>query len=311
MLLFFLPVPFQASAVMMSHQALDQSLKTNQTEGRNKLSSFCQQVVQAGNVCPQSDALQFLPLYIMGMLKSAAFRATNDIPADLRSYIWMRLETLSVSQTAAFFNPRLMALHNAPEECRMPNEHGQIQLPEMLNLTSESMTQDGVYLLEDGESIYVWIGRAVDTNFLQAAFGVSSFDQVDVLAAESILGTRGDPESEKVGHIIRQVRSERPTPFLQLQIMRQGEPKEAKFFAALIEDRTVGMQSTYTEFLQRMGYRSPQSSAPPQGAPGMAPGMAGMAPGMAPGMAGMAPGMAPGMPPPATGMMAPPMNRGY
>ena len=33
----------QASAVMMSHQALDQSLKTNQTDGRNKLSSFCQQ----------------------------------------------------------------------------------------------------------------------------------------------------------------------------------------------------------------------------------------------------------------------------
>lgn len=284
-------IDVQASAVMMSHQALDQSLKTNQTDGRNKLSSFCQQVVQAGNLCPQSDALQFLPLYIMGMLKSAAFRATNDISADLRTYIWMRLETMSVSQSAAFFNPRLMALHNAPEECRMPNDHGQIQLPEMLNLTSESMTQDGVYLLEDGESMYMWIGRAVDSNFLQAVFGMGSFDQLDVLAAESVVGTRNDPLSEKVGNIIRQVRSERPTPFLQLQIMRQGEPKEAKFFAALIEDRTVGMQSTYTEFLQRMGYRSPQATPPQQG------------------------GM-PQMPPPgAAGMMGgpggPPMNRGY
>ena len=154
------------------------------------------QVVQAGNLCPQSDALQFLPLYIMGMLKSAAFRATNDISADLRTYIWMRLETMSVSQSAAFFNPRLMALHNSPEECRMPNDHGQIQLPEMLNLTSESMTQDGVYLLEDGESMYMWIGRAVDSNFLQAVFGMGSFDQLDVLAAESVVGTRNDPLSE-------------------------------------------------------------------------------------------------------------------
>lgn len=248
-------------------------------------------MVQAGNLCPQSDALQFLPLYIMGMLKSAAFRATNDISADLRTYIWMRLETMSVSQSAAFFNPRLMALHNAPEECRMPNDHGQIQLPEMLNLTSESMTQDGVYLLEDGESMYMWIGRAVDSNFLQAVFGMGSFDQLDVLAAESVVGTRNDPLSEKVGNIIRQVRSERPTPFLQLQIMRQGEPKEAKFFAALIEDRTVGMQSTYTEFLQRMGYRSPQATPPQQG------GMPQMPP---PGPAGMMGG--PG---------GPPMNRGY
>ena len=272
-------IDVQAAATMMSHQALEHSLKSNQTEGRNKLSSFCQQVVQAGNVCP-SDALQFLPLYIMGMLKCAAFRGTNDIPADLRSYIFMRLETLSVSQTAAFFNPRLMALHNAPEECLRPNEHGQITLPELLNLTSESMTQDGVYLLEDGESIYIWIGRAVETNFLQAVFGTSSFEQMDCLAAESVLGTRGDPLSEKIGNIIRQIRSERPTPFLQVQIMRQGEPREAKFFAALIEDRTVGMQSTYTEFLQRMGYRSPQQAPPQQS----------------------------GMP---QGMMAPPMNRAY
>eukprot|EP00438_Fugacium_kawagutii_P008578 Skav214143 [mRNA] locus=scaffold1645:177217:194553:- [translate_table: standard] len=188
-------IDVQASAVMMSHQALAQSLNTNQTEGRNKLSSFCQQVVQAGNMAPQSDALQFLPLYIMGMLKSAAFRATNDISADLRTFIWMRLETLSVSQSAAFFNPRLMALHNAPEECRMVNEHGQIQLPEMLNLTSESMTQDGVYLLEDGESIYMWLGRAVDSSFLQAVFGVSSIDLVDPVASETIVGTRGDPLS--------------------------------------------------------------------------------------------------------------------
>ena len=135
-----------------------------------------------------------------------------------------------------------------------------------------------------------------------------------------------------MGNIIRQVRSERPTPFLQLQIMRQGEPKEAKFlgfahdvvfshwernplgesqledhflnsvffrswaatlrfFAALIEDRTVGMQSTYTEFLQRMGYRSPQATPPQQG------GMPQMPP---PGPAGMMGG--PG---------GPPMNRGY
>ncbi|CAE7197706.1 unnamed protein product [Symbiodinium necroappetens] len=261
-------IDVQASAAMMSHQAMDQSIKTNQTEGRNKLNSFCQQVVQAGNVC-QTEALQYLPLYIMGMLKSAAFRATNDISADLRTYIMMRLETLSVSQTAAFFNPRLMAIHNAPETCQTPDEHGRVQLPEMLNLTSESMTQDGVYLLEDGESVYMWIGRSVDTSFVQAVFGVSSFEQIDTNSAESVVGTRGDPLSTKIANILRQVRLERPTPYMQLHVIRQGEPKENKFFAALIEDRTIGLQSTYMEFLTRMGYR-PQQQAPPAGAGMMA-----------------------------------------
>lgn len=49
--------------------------------------------------------------------------------------------------------------------------------------------------MEDGESIYMWLGRAVDNSFLQAVFGVSSIDLVDPVASETIVGTRGDPLS--------------------------------------------------------------------------------------------------------------------
>lgn len=256
-------VDVQATTAMLSHIALEQSLKTNLPEGRNRLHTQCQQIVQAGNVVPNSEALQFLPLYIMGMLKSAAFRATNDIGADLRTYIWMRLETITVSQLAAYYYPRMLGLHNLPPHCGIPSENGVVTLPDMLNLTSESMTQDGVYLLEDGETMHMWIGRAVDPGFLQAVFGAPSFEQLDSATAEAAIGTRGDSTSAKVASILRQVRAERPVPYMQLHIIRHGEVKETRFFASLIEDRTIGLQSTYMEFLQRMGYR-PQQQAPPQ-----------------------------------------------
>jgi len=257
-------IDVQATIAMLSHIALEHSLKVNLAEGRNRLHTQCQQIVQAGNVCPNSEALQFLPLYIMGMLKSTAFRATNDIGVDLRTFIWMRLETLTVSQMSAYYYPRMMALHKQDDNSGVPGENGQITLPDMLNLTSESMTQDGVYLLEDGETIHVWIGRAVDAGFLQAVFGASSFDELDPASAEATLGTRGDALSNKIGNVVRQVRAERPVPYMQLHIVRHGDPKETRFFASLIEDRTIGNLSTYTEFLQRMGYR-PQQSAPPPG----------------------------------------------
>jgi protein transport protein SEC24 len=255
-------VDVQAVTSFLSQIALEQSLKATLAEGRNRLHSQCQQVVQASNVCPNVEALQFLPLYIMGMLKSAAFRATNDIPPDLRTYIWMRLETLNVSQMAAYFYPRMMALHDAPDQ------HG---LPEMLNLTSESMTQEGCYLLEDGDVMYVWIGRNIDPNFLQALFGVPTLEQLDS-NAEAMLGTRGDALSNKIASIVRQVQLERPVPFMQLHVTRPGDQKELRFFASLIEDRTVGLQSTYNEFLQRCGYRPPQQQqqqqpGPPQAMP--------------------------------------------
>merc|ERR1711933_696434 len=156
--------------------------------------------------------------------------------------------------------------------------------------------------------------------FLQAVFGASSFDQLDTSAAEATVGTRGDQLSEKIANVLRQVRAERPVPFMQLHVTRNGEPKEGRFLTSLIEDRTIGNQSTYTEFLQRMGYR-PQSGAPPQqqqpqpGQPGMGqPGMGqppmGQPPpmGQQPPMMGQQPPM--GQPPmgqPPMGMTQPPM----
>lgn len=257
-------IDVQATATMLSQIALRTSLKSNLNEGRNLLQTHCQQLVQAGNLCPGVEALQFLPLYIMGMLKSPAFRATNDISADMRTYIWMRLETVMVSQMAAYYYPRMMALHNCSDGVGAADEHGNVRLPDLLNLTSESMTQDGVYLLEDGDAINIWVGSATDPSFLQAAFGAPSFAQLDPAAAEASLGTRGNAVSSKLENIVRQVRVDRPVPFLQIFILRQGDPKEARFFASLIEDRTAGLQSTYSEFLTRMGYRPQQQSPPGQ-----------------------------------------------
>jgi len=266
-------VDVQATIALLSNIALETSVKQNLAEGRNKLNTVCQQVVQANNVA-NSEALQFLPLYIMGMLKSPAFRGTNDIGADLRTYIWMRLETLAVSQLTAYFYPRMMALHNMADHVGVPDESGHCALPDMMNLTKDSMTQDGIYLLEDGEAMMIWIGRAADQNTLQNVFGNGNIDELDTAQAEATIGTAGDPLSDKVGHVLRQVRSERPVPYMQLHIMKGGDgQKEIRFFASLIEDRTMSMQSTYMEFLQRMGYRPPQQAAPPGAGPPGPPGM--------------------------------------
>merc|ERR1712083_492509 len=164
---------------------------------------------------PNNEALQFLPLYIMGMLKSSAFRSTNDVTADLRTYIWNRLGGMTVSQMVAYYYPRMMALHNIPDTCGVPDEQGHITLPDMLNLTRDSMTLDGVYLLEDGDTILLWIGKAVDVGFLQAVFGVLSLELLDTSVAERVVGTRSNHTSMKIANIIRQVRSERPVPFMR------------------------------------------------------------------------------------------------
>jgi protein transport protein SEC24 len=252
-------VDVQACAKLLSHTILESSLKLNLAEGRNRLNTQCQQIVQS---MAASESLQFMPLYIMGMLKSAAFRGSNDIGADLRTSIWSRLESLSVSQASAFFYPRLIGLHNLPDHCGVPDENGQVTLPDMLSLSKDCMTQEGVYLLEDGDAITIWIGRAADPSFLNAVFGNANIDELDINAAELYVGTAGDPLSNKISFILGQIRAERSVPYMQVGITKGGgDQKELKFFSSLIEDRTHALQTTYMEFLGRMGYRAPQQAA--------------------------------------------------
>lgn len=260
-----------ATTAMLSQITLEHSLATTLKEGRDKLQAQCQQIVQAGNLCPNAEALQYLPLYIVGMLKSAAFRGTNDVPADMRTYLWMRLDTLAVSQVAAYYVPRMMALHNLPDNVGVPDANGQCILPDTLNLAAECMTQDGVYLLEDGESMFLWMGNAVSPTFLQSCFGCSSSEELDINTAEANLNSRTDALASRVNAVINQVRFERPVPYIQLHVMRHCDQKATRFFASLIEDRTNGLQSTFTEFMQRMGHRpaQQQGQAPPGGPPAM------------------------------------------
>lgn len=250
-------VDVQASIKVLTNVTLGHVVRTTLSEGCRKLQQQCTHFVQQMNNFPQCGELQFLPLYVMGMLKSPAFRATSDLTADYRSYVWARLETLNVTQVASHYCARLLSLHNMEEHIGILNENGCISLPVALNLTSEVMTQDGVYLLEDGECMFMWIGRAVDTLFLMSVFGLSSVGEVDSNVSEDFFLTRNDILATKIHNIVKQIRTEHQTPFLQLHIVRQGDALENRFFASLIEDRTLG-QSTYAEFLLRMGHRPQQ-----------------------------------------------------
>lgn len=296
-------VDVQATIALLNHAAAEHSLKENLPAGRTKINSQCQQIVLTGNTVPSADAAQFLPLYILGMLKSAAYRPGNELSADMRTYIWARLQTVSVSQMAAYFYPRLLALHNLAGNVGSHDENGHVVLPDMMNLTSEVLSHDGVYLLEDGDSICMWIGRGVDTNFLQACFGVGTIDQLDVSTAEANMSSRSDQLATKIWGIIGQVRRDRTLPYMNLNVIVQGDPKETKlFFSSLIEDKTTpGVQYTYQEFLNRMGYRpqaAQQQAAPAPGTPAAAP-----AAGYPQGCGAMAP-------PTLAAGMAPPMGGG-
>lgn len=59
-------------------------------------------------------------------------------------------------------------------QCGTYDEEGMIRMPPLARLAQESLTADGVFLLENGQQMYLWLGRAVSTQLLHDLFNVTT-----------------------------------------------------------------------------------------------------------------------------------------
>ncbi|KAH7648030.1 hypothetical protein FG379_000813 [Cryptosporidium bovis] len=244
----------QATVSVICQHAMELSLKGKLLDGRNYLQTICSQIV-----LPQANQMienvKSLPLYILGVLKCPAFRDYREIAqSDSRIYHWIRLSSLRLESQMILFYPRMFCLSSWNLQQQETDQS--LVLPPTLNLTAERMTQSDAYLLEDGESMYIWLGRAIPTSFIQQVFGVATLDQLHPDYAENVIGTTGDKVGIKVAGLINNIREQRKPPFMKLYTIRQGDPLENKFFLSLIEDKTQGYMLSYSDFLNKILPRS-------------------------------------------------------
>lgn len=56
-----------------------------------------------------------------------------------------------------YIYPRLYSLHDMPDDAGLPNaETGAITMPPPLNLNSQNLVPYGLYLIDDGQTQFVW-----------------------------------------------------------------------------------------------------------------------------------------------------------
>ena len=261
----------EAMASLMGNLAMDESVKTTVASGRNLMHTTCQQVAAAAG--PGNQSLPNLAMYALGLLKSSLFRATNDVAADLRVSHWARFESSPLAVQSALMYPRMFALHNlAGNEGTVSD--GRVALPAQLPLSADQLSHEGIFLIEDGEQMLMWIGTSVAPDVLRGLFGVPSVQQLNPDTAEQGIGSSGQIIGQKVAAILGQLRQDRLPTYMPLQVLPHEHPFSPRFFQTLVEDRTNGMQMTYAEFLQRLGIASGggagagPATTPPMAGPG-------------------------------------------
>lgn len=182
------------------------------------------------------ESMKLLPLYLNCMLKCDAISGGPELTTDDRSFAMLSLGSMDVASTVACFYPRLLPLHEGDPE----------EMPVALRCSIEKVRDDGVYLLENGIHMFLWIGMAVDPNFLQDVFAQPVAARIDV--SKTSLLELNTPASQRVRRIIEEVRQERQR-YMKLTLVRQGDKLELVFRQFLVEDRQSDGSPSYVDFL--------------------------------------------------------------
>ena len=205
---------------------------------------MCASTTSAGQlILPES--LKLLPLYVLSLTKHALLRAGTDVRADERVALIAMACRMPVASSAAFVYPRLFAL-DALEDDVAPYASGAPTLPPTLPLSVEKLDSDGAFLLDDSVSLFLWLGRGVTQDFLEAVLQVSSMDGVD--CSRLRLYPADNSLSIRVNRLVNAVRSQRPHLLQSVRVLVAKDPLEGRFLSKLTDDRAQASMS-YVEFL--------------------------------------------------------------
>ncbi len=255
---------------LAAKQGVDTSLKGGLDASRTRVHQNCVEILRAAKTGVQQSqmpgqygaayqqpqapssggggevplSLQLLPLYSMSLQKNLTLRGGADVRTDERAFFQSLISNMDIEESKVFIYPRLFSIHDMPMDAGTSSDNAddvptagvnRVRLPAILNLSHERLTTDGMFLLENGYDLFLWIGRNVNPAILDTLFGLSSLENADMTGLK-ILSENSD-FSSRFNSIVEALRDER-TRFLQLHFIREGDGyAEAYFSRFLVEDR--------------------------------------------------------------------------
>lgn len=212
--------------------------------------------------------LRNLPLYCMALCKNMMLRKGN-VQDDIRAFLVHRMGCMPVHLSRVVIYPRMFALHRleAKDGTQVPpGEAGgegrlRIKMPNVLQLSNEQLTSDGIFLLDNGLQIYIWIGSSAAPQSLHNLFQIQGLHpgQAHTLRLRLL----DNDFSRRVNNIVRTIRADRGI-YPGIMCIREGDPIEAEFMSNLYNDRMAfpGGQTSFREFAAIVQRNTGMSLAP-------------------------------------------------
>ncbi|CAO3624413.1 unnamed protein product [Cunninghamella echinulata] len=235
----------------LCHQAIDKAATNKLREGRDLLwkstaeicNTYSKEMMGSSSNANQMTVcreLGLLPLLILGLLKTETFNELPTIPIDIRSQATLLLRTLPIDNWINYIQSNFYALHSMPPQAgTIDPQTQQCILPPRMNLSSEKLEPHGCYLIENGQSIFIWIGKSAVPALCKDLLNVSNINEIQsgqvtqLPVLESMI-------SQRLSAIVNQIQQNRQVSYYpSIYIVREDGDLllRSRFLSLLIEDR--------------------------------------------------------------------------
>ena len=158
-----------------------------------------------------SDNLIYLPLYILGMMKHRAFckdEIERKYDLDLSNYLRIKLQKMSIEESLCYLYPHIFPLHQLLYDDTLGkyNEESTVNMPNIVSATMESLEPDGVYLIDNGFMLIIYVRKA-DEKIIKSLFGVEDVQFITENINEETVFNNMDELKERIMNIIDYIRS--------------------------------------------------------------------------------------------------------
>eukprot|EP00656_Telonema_subtile_P054616 TRINITY_DN8206_c0_g3_i3.p1 TRINITY_DN8206_c0_g3~~TRINITY_DN8206_c0_g3_i3.p1 ORF type:complete len:351 (+),score=103.77 TRINITY_DN8206_c0_g3_i3:161-1213(+) len=184
----------------------------------------------------------------MALMKSAAFRPGTSTSLDHKTNLLIQIGSMPVQQSASFAYPRLYALHTLGQGAGDRDEaSGMVVMPAPLRLSADQLSSEGLFMIEDGIQITMFVGKLCPPLLIQAVFGINTLEGIEGSSLMLPLLPES-PMSQKVNNIVTSIRGSGNT-YAAVHVTKEGEKSNNDFLSLLIEDRAQAASLSYADYL--------------------------------------------------------------
>ncbi|XP_051559873.1 protein transport protein Sec24D-like isoform X1 [Myxocyprinus asiaticus] len=185
------------------------------------------------------DAMKVFPVYMNSLLKAPALVGSAELSTDDRAFQRLMVMAMGVEETQVLLYPRLIPLHTM--------DVGSESIPAPVRSSQERLSETGVFLLENGLFMFLWLGQACPPDLIQNLFNVPSLGHLTTEGQMS-LPVLDNAHSRKLHSIISSISQQRAKS-MKLLIVKQKDRAEIFFRQHLVEDKGLHGGASYMDFL--------------------------------------------------------------